>query len=364
MKKPTRKMNRCPVARSSCFEAGSSATGSAVSAGSVLILVLWSLFFLATLAVAIGTLVSANLSLVGALSSDSAAYYAARAGVERAIAEVMADTNDWDGMVETWYDGGDEFEHSEFGRASFSVLNTMTDNAGVVTTNFGLVDESGRISINRASQSLIEAMLRVAGDVREEDAGAVALAIIDWRDIDDLDGEDDVLTGGSESSYYASLGEPYSCRNGDFRLLEELLLVKGISESVFDRIRPSLTVYGSGKVNINTADRVVLRCIAMRWTDESDTASSLLKKIEAFRESGNVFEPSGESDLVGTLDEFNELNNDERELLAKMEWSVQFKSTFFRGVVEAWTGDRRAADGRIEFVFDKERGEKVYWHEY
>lgn len=364
MKKPMKKTNRYPMARSNCHEPGISATGLAVSPGSVLILVLWALFFLATLAVAIGTLVSANLSLVGALSSDSVAYYAARAGVERAIAEVMADTNDWDGIVETWHNGGDEFEQSRFGRASFSVLNTTTDSAGLVTTNFGLSDEDGRISINRASQSLIETMLKVAGDVPEEDAGAIAVAIIDWRDADDLDGEDDVLTGGSESSYYASLGEPYSCRNGDFRLLEELLLVKGISDSVFDRIRASLTVYGSGKVNINTADRVVLRCIAMRWTDESDTATSLVKKIEEFRESGNVFEPSGKSDLVGTLDEFSELNNDERKLLAQMAWSVQFKSTSFRGVVEAWTGDRRSADGRIEFVFDKERRERVYWHEY
>lgn len=338
--------------------------------GSVLILVLWSLFFLATLAVAIGTLVSANLSLVGALASDTAAYYAARAGVERAIAEVMADTNDWDGMVEGWYDGGEEFQCSEFGRASFSVLNTHTDSSGVVSTNFGLIDEEGRISINRASQPLLESMLRVAGDVREEDAGNVAQAIVNWRDTDDRDDADDVLTGGSENSYYQSLGEPYSCRNSDFRVLEELLLVKGIDDSVFARISPSLTVYGTGKVNINTASRTVLRCLAMRWVQqsgqsvESGTAKSLLDKIEAFRAAGNVFEPSSRSDLVNTLDEFGELSNDERQLLTRMAWSIQYESTFFRGFVEAWVGESRSVDSRIEFVYDKESGEKVYWHEH
>jgi type II secretory pathway component PulK len=90
-------------------------------------------------------------------------------------------------------------------------------------------------------------------------------AIIDWTDADDeIQYLDFILTGdnkGAEDSYYANLSPPYQCRNGSFNILSELLLVKDITPRVYKELSPYLTVYGRGKININTASKLILQTL-------------------------------------------------------------------------------------------------------
>ena len=52
----------------------------------------------------------------------------------------------------------------------------------------------------------------------------IADAIIDWRDEDDTPSE-----GGAEAGYYENLQYGYMARNGPFRTIRELLLVKDVT---------------------------------------------------------------------------------------------------------------------------------------
>lgn len=86
-------------------------------------------------------------------------------------------------------------------------------------------------------------------------------AILDWLDPDDRQRAD-----GAEAPYYGALDRPYDIKNGPFDSLSELRLVKGMTEQVFERLSPFVTVYprapnGITPVNINTADPLVLQAL-------------------------------------------------------------------------------------------------------
>jgi len=82
-----------------------------------------------------------------------------------------------------------------------------------------LTDEAGKININTASQEMLVALF----------PPEVADAIIDWRDEDDTPQPD-----GAEDEYYLALTPPYHCRNGAFRTIGELLLVKGVTQELLN----------------------------------------------------------------------------------------------------------------------------------
>src|SRR6266516_2968029 len=64
-------------------------------------------------------------------------------------------------------------------------------------------------------------------------------------------------TGAARDAYLAA-GARMLPRNGPFQSLAELLGVRGMSASLFERVRPHLTLLGSGQINVNLADRPVL----------------------------------------------------------------------------------------------------------
>ena len=53
-------------------------------------------------------------------------------------------------------------------------------------------------------------------------------SIIDWRD-----SNHDHLLNGAEEDYYRGLDPPYSCKDGPFDVVEELLLVRGVTPRLF-----------------------------------------------------------------------------------------------------------------------------------
>jgi general secretion pathway protein K len=95
----------------------------------------------------------------------------------------------------------------------------------------------------------------------------ICSAIIDWTDPDqdispcDISGQ--FVASGSEDSYYQLLDPPYQRKNAALDSLEELHLVRGVSDdfwAAFVEPRPadpkarSVTVWGQGKVNVNSAN--------------------------------------------------------------------------------------------------------------
>ncbi|GAI08678.1 unnamed protein product, partial [marine sediment metagenome] len=162
---------------------------------------------------------------------------------------------------------------------------------------YGLMDESSRISINKAPLKVLESMLENIGEVEQDEAANIANAIIDWRDIDII-----VSPGGAENAYYGSLELPYPCKSGDFQILEELLLVKGMTPEIFSKIAGLITLYGEGRVNINTAGWRVLHALGL--------SSELAQRVVQFRrgkdgmdgtEDDTIFKTVGEIRNIGPL---------------------------------------------------------------
>jgi hypothetical protein len=90
-------------------------------------------------------------------------------------------------------------------------------------------NESTKTDINKASDAAIKDQIyKSFGDNGLEEADEISDAILDWRDTDDL-----IRMYGAEADYYTGRGFPYRPANGPFKLLTELLLVKGVSSRLF-----------------------------------------------------------------------------------------------------------------------------------
>ena len=84
-----------------------------------------------------------------------------------------------------------------------------------------------RLDINSASDLELLALFRAMG---RPDAEALADALLDWRDMDNVP-----RPSGAEASWYASAQKPLP-RNGNLADVRELKLVRGFSDLAFDSL--------------------------------------------------------------------------------------------------------------------------------
>ena len=146
------------------------------------------------------------------------------------------------------------------------------------TCSITVAEESSKLNLNLLKTSegapdrtRIDQMLRLIDLLNRRDfevppiSYGIVPAIIDWIDSDE---ETTSLAfvahdnRGAESDYYSDLDPPYRCKNAPLNTTEELLLIKGITPEVFDRIRDYVTVRGDGKININNASQLVIESLS------------------------------------------------------------------------------------------------------
>lgn len=116
-------------------------------------------------------------------------------------------------------------------------------------------------------------------------------ALLDW-----IDANEEKRKEGAENSAYQTLGAPYACKNAPLDCLEELLLIKGFTDDDVERLRPLVSVYGDGKVNINTAPSEVLAALGLRETvtkaiiryRRGPDAVVLTQDDKSFHDEGNI----------------------------------------------------------------------------
>ncbi|MCL2669658.1 MAG: type II secretion system minor pseudopilin GspK [Syntrophaceae bacterium] len=204
-------------------------------------------------------------------------YYVARSGFHAGQALLLADRNAFDGLTELWADTRMLSLHSEsfFDGASFRLR--IEDEEGKIPINH-LVSASG--AVNAPLRDLLLRLLTGPHFRLGSDQGLALLeAIKDWID------QDDAVTGagGAEGAYYAGLPHPYRAKNAPLDCIEELLMIKGITREFFygagdsPGLADCLTVFGEGKVNVNTAPLPVLLALAEEMTPE------LVDALDAYR---------------------------------------------------------------------------------
>jgi len=141
-------------------------------------------------------------------------------------------------------------------------------------------DESGKISINSlikendeynpGIKKFMERFLSLPKfNLDEQQIRDIVDAVKDWID------KDDAVTGfGAENMHYTGLEKPYACKNAPLDCIEELLMIKGITEDLYygagetPGIAKYLTMHGNEKININTAPNLILKALSDKITDE------------------------------------------------------------------------------------------------
>jgi type II secretory pathway component PulK len=168
---------------------------------SVLVLVLWIVVLLTVMTAVLARTSRLDTRITGISSDRFRCKWASRGGLETAIAVLNDDDASSDSLGDAWSDSEIDFNGISFDGCSVDVE---------------VVDESGKLNINK----ITKAQLMYLPDMTEE----IANSIVDWRDRDDK-----IRDGSAEEGYYNNLPHPYAIRNGLFKTIRELLLVKGIT---------------------------------------------------------------------------------------------------------------------------------------
>ncbi len=127
--------------------------------------------------------------------------WSCRAGIETAIGVLNEDFRESDSLTDLWSDNEEDLSNIKLEQCWFDVM---------------VVDEASKLNVNTATKEQLLGLWYMTEEIAE--------AIIDWRDKDD-----NPQTGGVEGGYYENMPFRYTIRNGPFRTIRELLLVRGVT---------------------------------------------------------------------------------------------------------------------------------------
>ena len=256
--------------------------------GATLVIVLWTLCLLTAFAVHLSFGAKQKIIMVGRLDARNRLHFIAGAGVKRAILELKKKdrASGFDALKDCWSNNIGIFKEIQVGAGKFTVgYDYLNTESGEYQVRYGIIDEERKININKAKRGIIERLFRIVG-LSEMKAQNLSASIVDWRD---RDSELSIPLGSAEDRYYRNIGDPYEAKDADFEVLDELFLVKGMTGEIFDKIKDFITIYGEGKVNINTASEEALLSLGLH--------ESVVNKILSFRYGQDMIEASADDNV-------------------------------------------------------------------
>ncbi|MBN1276771.1 MAG: general secretion pathway protein GspK [Deltaproteobacteria bacterium] len=220
----------------------------------------------------------------------------AESGFNCAVAVLSEDAskNSYDSLNESWALSKTFSHNSSFMFEEGRFIVEILDLSGMIQIN-QLIDKDGNYSTGQ-KELLTRFLKSEQFGLDPEEVDDIVDAIKDWID------PDNEITGfGAEDSYYQAMEKPYSCGNAHFLCLEDLLYVRGITGGLYygteekPGISYYMTVHGDGKININTADPLILKCLS----EEIDR--EMVEKMVEYRrdEDMNLNDPTWYSSVSG-----------------------------------------------------------------
>ena len=183
-------------------------------AGVALVLVLWLLTLLSIMAAAYGYAMRTETKLT-------------IHGLERAKARAIAEAGLWLAVA--------DLHKPEIKRQWLSDGTRYQLDFGEGRIYLRIQDEAGRIDLNTANDALLRGLLEKAAGPGD-DVTFMLHAILDWRDPDSRR-----RNPGAEDRDYEQVG--YGAKDGPFNNIEELRLVAAMTNDMFRKIYPALTVH-------------------------------------------------------------------------------------------------------------------------
>ncbi len=241
--------------------------------GMALLLVLVIITLLTSLLMELSYSTLVDQRLTETFRDSTKAYYLARGGVAAGRMLLKEDDNDYDHSTELWHTGIISYP---VGQGAVSV--TIEDLNSKLAINSLVSGNNPRtVVVDRFYRLFVSLEIDYLADPAE-----LTAALIDWLDSGDqsyqlIQTDDlDIPVAGAENDYYQGLSPPYACKNGAVETLQELLLIKGFSRELLDKIAPHVTVNGSDMININTASAEVL--MSLNADIDEQTAETLIER--------------------------------------------------------------------------------------
>jgi general secretion pathway protein K len=250
--------------------------------GIALLMVLWILTILMVLALSLSFMVRTEKNATLSFKNGIKGKFLAEAGIARGIMEIF--------YRDQYKNLSVEFEETKVWKTDGTPYNGSLGNGSYTVR---ITDESGKVDINSASDVVLKNLLVNTG-IPTEEADVIVDSVMDWRDPDDLH-----RLNGAEDDYYLSLPNPYKAKNNNFDLLEELILVRGVTYEVLygtnerQGILDFLTVHSHTQgINVNAAPKEVLMAIPGMTSEIADS-------ILTFRESKEILSVQEIQGLLG-----------------------------------------------------------------
>lgn len=340
--------------------------------GSVLMITLWIVALLVIFVLGLGHRGAINLRLARYQRDRLRANFLAKAGVNKVIDLIKQDaqdplTKDYDSQdscgVNLQNKAPEEVFKEEIAEAGGSFKAGYTTAGGFV---YGPSDEERRININSTDIQLLTKLFSAKINDAQEAAG-LANAVKDW-------------ISATVQGQISGQGQPSDISKKEIlKRPEELLLIlenyyvspaQGLekkvaqqkAQGVYNSLKEIITVYGDGKINVNTASVEVLSIFAQAVVsapEQESYAQTLAEEIVHQREVkvGKFFANLNEiilPDAFKTTPGETLFNN----LLNQSHSKVQ--SDYFRIQVMGSVGD---VDKNITAIFNRKDDQIVYWHE-
>jgi len=323
--------------------------------GSILIITLWILAILSLLAISFAHHTAIGIKLAEYHISSLRNLYICKAGIKRVCYEINRD-KEYDSLNDSWSNNPEAFKNAGVGTGAFTISYQIEDDNEDVITVYGMIDEERKININKLVKNGVLDVVRVSQikkllEILDIDT-VIADYIVDWLDTDPL-------VGDAEEDFYQGLSASYHCKNDLIECLEEMYLIRGITAEIFKKLKPYITIYGEGKININTAGKKVFMSLGM-----DDT---LAQQILDYRS-----QDGGEEDLysfktLGSLIPNLDLTSEQRRILTALIQADYFTvcSSVFKVKVTSVLNNSKLAK-RVEVVLQKDDSNNItikYWHE-
>ena len=289
--------------------------------GVALILVMFVIATLSILVLEFMHSTRINLYIAGNIADGMKSYYLARSGIAVAAGALFDDIQD-DKEDHLWEGWAEERPPAPGGEGWVSVE---------------IADENSKFNVNRLVRksglpdSIRQEVFRKMLENLELDTELVN-AIIDW-----IDEDEEAINGGMEDAVYGystSPIDPYPSKNAKLLSLDELTLINGFTDEIFQKLKPYITIYGDQKLNINTVNEKVLKAYVKVLSDEKDT-DPVQDLINWRNEEDNYFKEKG---LKNQL-----INNAgiDSILAGKLVKHFAASSHFFSVTAEAVVGDSK-----------------------